>query len=284
MTLWFHTMMSGPVNRQRCFTLLHRSPEPQEEALANNAEQGKNTFFRLTTTRPWRPIDQAGPETAGHDAPYSPRRISPIWRFSATIARWGKSLPTKLESPPGAEAAPWHRSQSEPTSWHDSPCSGRSATMLTLSSDLLRTTTKEHVYPCATRPEAWRVMGRRWKTAKFVQAHNELATRRGAPHATIHPPPRTQSSTCALQEYFRTLPASPMPRVCCKAAPCDDHGRVDVRSDSSHFPRRGAASKLLPFPSPKNDQGPYLALLAKQRKERESMLAELRAVGMSTGG
>jgi hypothetical protein len=279
MTLWFNTMLSGPVNRQRCFTLLHRSPEPQEEALAN-AEQGKNRFFRLTTTRHWRPIDQAGQETAGHDAPYSPRRISPIWSFSATIARLGQRLPTKLESPLGV-GAPWHRSQSEPTSWHDSPCSGRRATMLTLSSDLLRTCAVAQV---ATRPEAWRVLGRRWKTAKFIQAHNELATRRGAHLATIHPPPRTQSSTCALQEYFRTLPASPMPRACCNAPPRDDHGRVDVRSGSSHFPRRGAASKLLPFPSAKNAQGPYPLLLAKQRKERESMLAELRAVGMSTGG
>ena len=31
-----------------------------------------------------------------------------------------------------------------------------------------------------TMPEAWKVMGRRWKTAKFVQAHNELAARRAA--------------------------------------------------------------------------------------------------------
>ena len=164
---------SGPVKRLR-------TSLPQEEALTNNAEQGKDTFIRRATTL----------ETLGHQASSS-RSTSPIWRLAATIARRGQSLPTKLESPLGA-AALWHGRQSEPTSQLDSSARGRRPTMLTLSS-----------------ASPWKVMGRRWKTAKFVQAHNELAARRGAHLATTTTPPRTQSSTLALQEYFRTQVAPP---------------------------------------------------------------------------
>ena len=51
--------------------------------------------------------------------------------------------------------------------------------------------------------QAWKAMGRRWKTAKFVQAHNELAARRGAQLATITSPPRPKCSILALQDAFR---------------------------------------------------------------------------------
>ncbi|KAJ1482566.1 hypothetical protein T484DRAFT_1803604 [Baffinella frigidus] len=89
----------------------------------------------------------------------------------------------------------------------------------------------------ATRPEVWTVMGRRWKCAKFVQSHNELAARRGASLATINPAPRTKDSTRAIQEHLRTQMASP-----------GAHLRVPIRSDS-RFRRRGAASKLPSVPA-----------------------------------
>ena len=126
----------------------------------------------------------------------------------------------------------------------------------------------------ATMPEAWTVMGRRWKTAMFVQQHNKLAARRGAPLATINPP-RTRSSTRALQEYCR---------ACCNDSPRDDHLRVTMRSDSSRPPRRGAASKLLPLPSLINAKGPYPVLLARKRQEVYSMHAALRAAGVCALG
>ncbi|KAJ1481462.1 hypothetical protein T484DRAFT_1807267 [Baffinella frigidus] len=99
----------------------------------------------------------------------------------------------------------------------------------------------------ATRPEAWTVMGRRWKSAQFVQAHNELAARRGASLATINHPPRAQSSTRAIQEHLRTQMASPGPRAFCNDSTRDAHLRVPMRSDSLRF--RRAASKLLPAPA-----------------------------------
>ena len=208
--------VSGPVQRLRSLPLLHRNPEPQEAAPVATAEQGEDTFFRRDTTRPWGGVDKAGQELGQH-APSC---------FAATIARRGQRIPTKeiskhtLESPLGA-AAQCHGSHSKPTSRLEGPCLAHSRGGCSCAVALV-----------ATRPEAWKVMGRRWKTAKFVQAHNELAARRGALLATIAPPPRTQSSTRALQDYFRTLPASPAPRAC-----------------------RGTASKLLPFPSPQNAEG-----------------------------
>ena len=166
----------GPVKRLRTsFTLLRRSPEPQEEALANNAEQGKDRFSQRATSL----------ATLGHNAPSSPCN-STIWRFATTFARRGQRVPTKLESPLSA-AALCHGSHSKPTSRLDSSSRAPLAPTLTLSPDL-----------------PWKVMGRRWKTAKFVQAHNELAARRGALLATITPPPRTKCSILALQEHFRT--------------------------------------------------------------------------------
>ena len=120
----------------------------------------------------------------------------------------------------------------------------------------------------ATMPPAWTVMGRRWKTAMFVQEHNKLAARRGAPLATINPP-RTRSSTRALQEYRR---------ACCNDSPRDAHLRVTMCSDSSRPPRRGAASKLRPLPP---------VLLARKRQEIDSMhcmYAALRAAGVCALG
>ncbi|KAJ1483872.1 hypothetical protein T484DRAFT_1746848 [Baffinella frigidus] len=151
------------------------------------------------------------------------------------------------------------------------------STPITSSLELLGTTKQKSTFeePClapsrrhcscetaqvATMPGAWTVMGRRWKTAKFVQAHNDLAARRGAPLATINLPPRTQSSTRALQEYLGTQMGSPPPRAFRMRAQLP----VTMRCDSPRFPRRGAASKLLLFPS--------------ARKELESMHAELHAV------
>ena len=169
-------LASGSVKRLRTsFTLLRRSPEPQEEALANNAEQGKDRFSQRATSL----------ATLGHNAPSSPC-TSPIWRFATTFARRGQRVPTKLESPLSA-AALCHGSHSKPTSRLDSSSRAPLAPTLTLSPDL-----------------PWKVMGRRWKTAKFVQAHTELAARRGALLATITPPPRTKCSILALQEHFRT--------------------------------------------------------------------------------
>ena len=177
-------------------------------------------FARRGTTRPRKSIDKARPQLLGHDAP------------------------SRLES----------------------SSSRRRAARLTISSDLLRTTKKKYAFeePCLahsrggcscavaqvdTMPEAWKVMGRRWKTAKFVQAHNELAARRGAPLATINPP-RIRSTTRALQEYRRTQLAPLTPRACCNAPPRDASLRATMHSDSPHFPSHGAASKLLPFSSP----------------------------------
>ena len=131
---------------------------------------------------------------------------------------------------------------------------------------------------------AWKVMGRRWKTAKFVQAHNELAARRGAQLATINPPPRPQCSIRALQDAFRTPPAPPAPHTCCNDPPRDAHHRVTMLSDSPLPPRRGTASKLLPLPSPKNAEVPYPVLLARQRREVESMHADFCAGGICERG
>jgi hypothetical protein len=90
---------------------------------------------------------------------------------------------------------------------------------------------------------AWKVMGRRWKTAKFVQAHNALAARRGAQPATIHPPPRPHCSIRALQDALRTPPAPPAPHTCCNDPPRDAYHRVTVCSDSTRVPRRGVEAR-----------------------------------------
>ena len=241
------TMLSGLVHRLRrtSCTLLHRSPEPQEEAPATTAPQGKDTIVRRDTTRPRRSIENVRPQLLCHDTP------------------------SRLES-------------------------SSSRRRLTLSSDLLRTTSapsrsRACEEPCLahsrggcscavtqadTMPEAWKVMSRRWKTAKFVQAHNELAARRGAPLATINPPP-IRSTASALQEYRRTQLEPPAPCACCNAPPRDAPLHATVRSDSPHFPRRGAGSKLLPLPSPINAQELYSERLSQNRKQLESMHAGL---------
>jgi hypothetical protein len=234
MEMWCKAMLYGPVQRLRCLPLLHRNPELQEEAPVATAEHGEDyskatrgwtrtsTFFRRGTTLPRDPVDRVRQEL-GQDAPSC---------FASTIARRGHSLLTKeiskhtLESSLGTAAraaAQCHESNNKSTSRLEVPCLARSRSGCSCAVALV-----------ATRPEAWKVMGRRWKTAKFVQAHNELATRRGALLATITPPTRTRYSTRALQEYLRTPPASPAPRAC-----------------------RGAASKLLPLPSPTNLVGPH---------------------------
>ena len=240
-------MLSGLVHRLRTsFTFLHRSPEPHEEAPAATAPQGKDTFVRRGTTRPRKSIDTSTPQLPGHDTP------------------------SRLES-------------------------SSSRRRLTLSSDLLRTTSAPSrscacEEPCLahsrggcsyavaqddTMPEAWTVMSRRWKTAKFVQAHNELAARRGAPLATINPP-LIRSTASALQEYRRTQLAPPAPCACCSAPPRDAALHATVRSDSPQLLRHGAATKLLPFPSPTNAKRPCSEqLLVQNRKELESMHAEL---------
>ena len=89
--------MPEPVQRLRTsFTLLHRSPEPQEQATPNNAEQGKDTFYQ-------RSIDTATHELLGHNTQFLPsprQRNSPVRRFLTTIVRRRESLPANLESPP----------------------------------------------------------------------------------------------------------------------------------------------------------------------------------------
>ena len=188
-------MLSGLVHRLRtCFTLLHRRPEPHEEAPAATAPQGKDTFVRHGTTRPRKSIDTSTPQLPGHDAPTRPYLAH----------------------------------------------SGCSCVLAQV----------------ATMPEPWQVMGRRWKTAKFVQAHNELAARRGAPRATINPP-RIRSTAHALQEYRRTQLLPPAPCACCSAPPRDAALHATVRSDSPHLLRHGATRKLLPFPSPMNVKETY---------------------------
>ena len=230
MEIWYNFMLSGPIHRLRTsFTLLHRSPEPQEEAPADTAEQGKHTFVRRGTTRPRKSIDTDRKELLGHDAPctrQTPRldSSSPAGRRASTLS--SDLLRTKKQA-----------SFEKPYLAHSHGGCSCAATQV------------------ATGTESWTVMGRRWKTAKFVQSHNELAASRGAPLATINQP-RTQSSTRSLQEYRRsqmeietsTPPALPAPRACCNYSPRDAHPRVAMRSDSLRFPRRGAASKLLPLP------------------------------------
>jgi len=288
-------MLLEPVQRLRTsFTLLHRSPEPQEEATRKNAEQGKDTFFR-------RSIDTATQDLLGHDAPFLPsprQRTSSIWRFLTTIIRRRESPSANLESPLCA-AAPRRSSQSKPTTPIDSFSSGRRVTMLTLSTNESAAPRPTNLGLCLAHPcdacscavaqvatmtggPAWKVMGRRWRTAKFVQAHNVLAARRGAQLATITPPHRPQCSIRALQDALRTPPASPAPRASCNNPPRDAHHRVTMRSDPPRCPRRGAASKLLPLPSPKNAEGPCPVLYARQRKELERMHADLRAAGICT--
>ena len=125
------------------------------------------------TTQPSRPSGSGSSlhlNQPSRDIPASLEQIELINRTASAA-----TTPTTAPDPPAASSLPW--------GVEDGPL----ASMLARSSD----------FP-------WKVMGRRWKTAKFVQAHNELAARRGALLATINPPPRTQCSILALQEYFRT--------------------------------------------------------------------------------
>jgi hypothetical protein len=101
-------------------------------------------------TRPRGPVDKARQEL-DQDTPSC---------FAATIARRAQSLPTEeiskhmLESPLGA-AAQCHGSHSKLTSRLEEPCLAQSRGGCA-------------VEQVATMPEAWKVMGRRWRTAKFV--------------------------------------------------------------------------------------------------------------------
>jgi len=145
-------------------------------------------FFRRNAIRPKMPIDKARQERLGQDAPSSPQRTSPIFRFAATIARQGESLPAKaiskhrLESPLLA-VAPFYGTQSQPASPLNSSARGRRAPRLALSSDLRTRSDESFQEPCLAHPrggcscavtqvatmtgsQAWKVMGRRFKVRK----------------------------------------------------------------------------------------------------------------------
>ncbi|KAJ1476427.1 hypothetical protein T484DRAFT_1965786 [Baffinella frigidus] len=291
-------MVSAPLQRLRM--LLHRNPEPQEEAPADSlfggakqratAKQDTDTFFRRGTTRPPRAIDQARRDLLGQDAAPSspPLRTSQIWRFASTIARRGGSVRTKetpkvkLESP--FAAAVLTKCQSQPTSpLASSPLGHRATRKLDWKKTILVSAAEE---TCLAHPrggcscttvqvatmtggEAWTVMARRFKAAKAVHAHTELECLVNtfllpkAPARAQRRPAAPQSSKPARVECLRA-PAPPpaLARTCCNESPRAAHRRVD--SPSPLLARR---PKLLPLPALKCPTSANPALFERRRNK-----------------
>ncbi|KAJ1469297.1 hypothetical protein T484DRAFT_1982622 [Baffinella frigidus] len=285
MEMPFKTMLSESVQQLRSFTRMHRSPEPQE-APAKNAEQGKDTFFRSNTTRPQRPMNKARQELLG-DAPLSPQRTSPVWRF---IARRGQSLPipkqeileVEPESPLRASSPciPTSRiyrgSQSKPTTPLGASARGQRAPSLTLSSSAAQELCLAH--PCGgcscvvakvatlTACDAWKEMGTRVKmrnSAKFFQEQNKLAARaarRGAPRASKSPFDAHRRVASRAGSSFKDSPSDSLRRVASRAcAGCKD--------STPDAPRRvgNRTAKLIPLPPPISAQEGNPMALASQR-------------------